>query len=55
MLAWLFLGEPIGLRQGGGLLVALLGILLVQLPVGVSGRAAGSPEAGGRNAAAGDR
>ncbi len=32
ILAWLFLGEPIGARQAGGLLVALLGVVLVQLP-----------------------
>jgi drug/metabolite transporter (DMT)-like permease len=32
ILAWLFLGEPIGMREALGLLLALLGVLLVQLP-----------------------
>ena len=32
ILAWLFLGEPIGAREGLGLLVALAGTVLVQLP-----------------------
>ena len=33
-LAWLFLGEPIGLREGLGLSLAMVGVLLVQLPGG---------------------
>lgn len=32
VLAWIFVGEPIGLREGLGLLLAVLGIVLVQLP-----------------------
>ncbi len=32
VLAWVFLGEPIGLRQGLGLLLAVMGVVLVQLP-----------------------
>ena len=32
ILAWLFLGEPIGLREAGGLLLAVIGVVLVQLP-----------------------
>ena len=32
VLAWLFLGEPIGAREGAGLLLAVVGIVLVQLP-----------------------
>jgi drug/metabolite transporter (DMT)-like permease len=31
ILAWLFLGEPISAREGGGLILAVLGVLLVQL------------------------
>jgi drug/metabolite transporter (DMT)-like permease len=38
ILAWIFLGEPIGAREGLGLAVAIVGVLLVQLP-----RAATSP------------
>lgn len=43
VLAWLFLGEPIGARQAVGLLLAVLGVVLVQLPSrrrGVSNTAA---------------
>jgi drug/metabolite transporter (DMT)-like permease len=36
ILAWLFLGEPIGARQILGLLLAMLGVLLVQLPAASS-------------------
>ena len=36
ILAWLFLGEPIGVRAGLGLLLAMLGVLLVQLPAASS-------------------
>jgi drug/metabolite transporter (DMT)-like permease len=36
ILAWLFLGEPIGARQAAGLLLAVLGVVLVQLPAGRS-------------------
>ena len=32
VLAWIFLGEPIGPRQGLGLAVAVAGVILVQLP-----------------------
>jgi drug/metabolite transporter (DMT)-like permease len=32
VLAWIFLDEPIGARQGTGLLLAVLGAVLVQLP-----------------------
>jgi len=32
ILAWLFLGEPIGMREALGLLLAVLGVILVQLP-----------------------
>jgi len=32
VLAWLFLGEPIGARQGVGLALAIVGVVLVQLP-----------------------
>lgn len=32
LLAWLFLGEPIGAREAVGLLLAVLGVVLVQLP-----------------------
>lgn len=32
VLAWLFLGEPIGARQGLGLALGVLGVVLVQLP-----------------------
>jgi drug/metabolite transporter (DMT)-like permease len=32
ILAWLFLGEPIGVREALGLLLAVLGVFLVQLP-----------------------
>jgi len=32
ILAWLFLGEPIGAREALGLLLAMLGVFLVQLP-----------------------
>jgi drug/metabolite transporter (DMT)-like permease len=31
ILAWLFLGEPISAREGAGLVLAVLGVLLVQL------------------------
>jgi drug/metabolite transporter (DMT)-like permease len=31
ILAWLFLGEPISAKEGAGLLLAMLGVLLVQL------------------------
>jgi drug/metabolite transporter (DMT)-like permease len=31
ILAWLFLGEPISLREGAGLVLAVLGVLCVQL------------------------
>ena len=31
VLAWLFLGESLGIRQVGGLLLATIGTLLVQL------------------------
>ena len=31
VLAWIFLGEPIGARQASGLLLAILGVVLVQL------------------------
>ncbi|MFQ5349342.1 MAG: DMT family transporter [Thermoanaerobaculia bacterium] len=34
ILAWLFLGEPIGARQAVGLALAVVGVLLVQLPAG---------------------
>jgi drug/metabolite transporter (DMT)-like permease len=37
ILAWLFLGEPIGAREALGLLLAVLGVLLVQLPAAHSG------------------
>lgn len=37
ILAWLFLGEPINPREGFGLLLALLGVVLVQL-AGAGGR-----------------
>ena len=37
ILAWLFLGEPISLRQGAGLMLAVLGVLGVQL-AGVGGK-----------------
>ena len=36
ILAWLFLGEPIGGRQAVGLLLAVLGVLAVQLPAASS-------------------
>ena len=32
LLAWIFLGEPIGARQGVGLALAVVGVVLVQLP-----------------------
>ena len=32
ILAWIFLGEPIGAREALGLLLAILGVVLVQLP-----------------------
>ena len=32
LLAWLFLGESIGVREALGLLLAVLGVLLVQVP-----------------------
>jgi len=41
ILAWIFLGEPIGGREAFGLLVALVGTILVQLPAARSA----SPEA----------
>lgn len=34
LLAWLFLGEPISARQGVGLLLSIVGVVLVQLPAG---------------------
>lgn len=34
ILAWFFLGEPIGVGEASGLGVAILGVLLVQLPEG---------------------
>ena len=37
ILAWVFLGEPIGAREGLGLAAAILGAVLVQLPVGRPG------------------
>ena len=36
ILAWLFLGEPIGAREAVGLILAMLGVLLVQLPAASS-------------------
>jgi drug/metabolite transporter (DMT)-like permease len=39
ILAWIFLGEPIGAREGAGLVLAVLGVVLVQLPAGSDGRA----------------
>ena len=38
ILAWLFLGEPIGGRQAVGLLLAVLGVLAVQLPAARSSK-----------------
>jgi drug/metabolite transporter (DMT)-like permease len=37
VLAWVFLGESIGLREAFGLLLAVVGVLLVQLPGASSG------------------
>ncbi|CAN5812327.1 hypothetical protein BH24CHL6_BH24CHL6_02910 [soil metagenome] len=44
VLAWIFVGEALGLLEIGGLAIALVGILFVQLAPVLARRAAAPPE-----------